>query len=146
VNTYDQVPYGVRVFPQTHPDRLATSGRLFPLSPQSVTRCRVRELGCATGANLIPMNGEYGGGDLSERQVRTARASIEGLGLRNIRIEEADILDVEATSGVFDDVLCHGVYSWAADDVKAATLRIASLVREIDGMLSKIAQAGLLVG
>jgi len=53
--SYDEVPYESQSFPQSHPNRLATLGRLFGLSPAPVAQCRVLELGCASGGNLIPM-------------------------------------------------------------------------------------------
>lgn len=52
---YDTVPYPSYPFPQTHPDRLATVGTLFGMKPAPVEHCRVLELGCASGGNLIPM-------------------------------------------------------------------------------------------
>ena len=52
---YDEVPYPNLPFPQTHPDRLATLATLFGMAPAPVERCRVLELGCGAGGNLIPM-------------------------------------------------------------------------------------------
>ena len=40
---------------QTHPDRLATIALLYGMAPRPVDRCRVLELGCGDGSNLIPM-------------------------------------------------------------------------------------------
>jgi len=54
-NSYDVVPYRRLAFAQTHPDRLATVAHIFGLTPPPVSTCRVLELGCASGANLIPM-------------------------------------------------------------------------------------------
>ena len=99
--TYDEIPYQGSAFPQTHPDRLATLGLLFGLSPAPVTQCRVLELGCASGGNLIPMAYYLPGQrvrrvDLSTRQVETACQGIEDLGLQNIRVGHTSILDVDA--------------------------------------------------
>lgn len=128
-NSYDEVPYGVRVFPQTHPDRLAVIARLFGLSPQAVTECRVLELGCGSGANLVPMafhlpGSEFVGIDLSERQVATARASAEGLKLHNVEIHHADLHDVDEGWGRFDYIICHGVFSWVPQETKERILDI----------------------
>ena len=57
--TYDAVPYTSYPYPQTHPDRLCTLARLFGMSAAHPTGCRVLELGCATGGNLIPMADHY---------------------------------------------------------------------------------------
>jgi hypothetical protein len=43
----DQVPYRALVFPEAHPDRLATIATLFGMQPANVERCRVLEIGCA---------------------------------------------------------------------------------------------------
>jgi SAM-dependent methyltransferase len=72
--SYDEMPYINKAFPQTHPDRLATLARLFGLQPPDLDTCRVLELGCASGDNLIPMaielpNARFIGIDLSARQV-----------------------------------------------------------------------------
>lgn len=54
-NPYDEVLYNNYALLHTHPNRLATLGKLFGLKPAPVERCRVLELGCGDGANLIPM-------------------------------------------------------------------------------------------
>ena len=130
-SSYDELPYESNPFPQSHPDRLATLGRLFGLSPAPVTRCRVLELGCASGGNLIPMafhlpGSEFVGVDLSGRQVSTGSEVIEDLALKNIRIEHASVMDVNRSTGIFDYIICHGVYSWVPDEVQDKILAIAS--------------------
>jgi methyltransferase-like protein/2-polyprenyl-3-methyl-5-hydroxy-6-metoxy-1,4-benzoquinol methylase len=128
--SYDEVPYESRPFAQTHPDRLATLGRLFSLSPVPITQCRVLELGCAGGGNLIPMAyqlpmSQFVGVDFSKRQVEMGRQVIQDLSLCNIRIEHANIMDVDQAWGVFDYIICHGVYSWVPDDAQEKILAIS---------------------
>ena len=53
--SYDEVQYEIYSFPQAHPNRLSVIGQLFGMSPAPVDYCRVLELGCAQGGNLIPM-------------------------------------------------------------------------------------------
>lgn len=130
-SSYDDVPYESSSFPQTHPDRLATLARLFGLTPAPVDRCRVLELGCAMGANLVPMafnlpGSEFVGVDSSEREVVVARESVAALGLTNVRIEHASILDVDRGWGEFDYLICHGVYSWVPEPVQEKILAIAA--------------------
>jgi methyltransferase-like protein len=127
--SYDRVPYISLPFAQTHPDRLAAIARMFALAPADVSRCRVLELGSASGGNLIPMaanlpGSQFVGIDLSQRQVDDGKTVIAGLGLSNIRLEHASILDVDRTWGKFDYILCHGVYSWVDAVVQDAILRI----------------------
>jgi methyltransferase-like protein/SAM-dependent methyltransferase len=129
--SYDAVPYRSLAFPQTHPDRLATIARLFGLSPTDITRCRVLELGCASGGNLIPMafnlpESTFVGIDLSSRQVHDAQESIAALGLKNITITQASILDVDKEWGEFDYIICHGVFSWVDTPVQDKILQIAA--------------------
>jgi methyltransferase-like protein/SAM-dependent methyltransferase len=138
-SSYDVVPYGRLAFAQTHPDRLATVARIFGLTPPPVATCRVLELGCASGANLIPMafnlpDGSFVGVDLSRVQVQSSLATIEALGLRNIQIRHASILDVEPEWGEFDYIICHGVFSWVEPRVQDKILRVAAQNLAPDGV------------
>ncbi|MDM8524320.1 methyltransferase regulatory domain-containing protein, partial [Desulfococcaceae bacterium HSG8] len=129
--SYDEVPYGSHAFAQSHPDRLAVMGRLFGLSPARIEECRVLELGCASGGNLIPMachlpGSKFVGVDASARQVESASKIIQDLELKNIRIKQADILDVDRSWETFDYIICHGVYSWVPEEVRDKILSISS--------------------
>lgn len=122
-NTYDEVPYPSSSFPQTHPLRLATMARLFGLSPASPSRCRVLELGCADGANLIPLaelypDSEFVGLDLSSRQIEAGREVVRQVGLPNIRLEQGDLLTFDPGEQRFDFIIAHGLYSWVPDSVR----------------------------
>lgn len=128
---YDQIPYESKPFPQTHPDNLATIGRLFGMAPQKITQCRVLELGCAGGGNLIPMafylpESEFIGVDASIRQIETGRKTIQNLGLDNIHLEHRDILDLDGAMGKFDYIIAHGVYSWVPEAVQEKILCFAA--------------------
>jgi methyltransferase-like protein/SAM-dependent methyltransferase len=130
-SSYDHVPYGSLAFPQTHPDRLATIGRMFGLSTLDAGRCRVLELGCASGGNLIPMafnlpDAEFVGIDLSKAHVDAAAATVRTLGLGNVRFARGSIAAVDESWGHFDYIICHGVFSWVEADVQDAILRVAS--------------------
>ena len=89
---YDQIPYTSMCNPRTHPDVLAVSAMLAGLNPPPIARCRVLEIGCASGGNLLPMaqtipQGTFVGIDLSPRQIDSARAVATAAGLKNIRFE-----------------------------------------------------------
>ena len=128
-SSYDEMPYINRAFPQTHPDRLATLARLFGLSPADLETCRVLELGCASGDNLIPMalglpNAEFLGIDFSERQIEEGRQAVNSLQLKNIELRHANISDVDAACGQFDYIICHGIYSWVPEPIREIILGI----------------------
>ncbi|HEV3119694.1 MAG TPA: methyltransferase regulatory domain-containing protein [Gemmataceae bacterium] len=127
--SYEAVPYLSRPFPETHPSRLAVFGTLFGMTPAPVHRCRVLELGCAGGGNLIPMgvnlpDSDFTGIDLSAGHVAAGRQTIEALGLTNIALEQMDIVDFPPDAGRFDYIIAHGVYSWVPAAVQEKLLSI----------------------
>src|SRR5262249_13699905 len=116
---------------QTHPDRLATVATLFGMRPAAVDCCRVLELGCAAGGNLIPMaqalpGSSFLGIDLSARQVAEGAKVVAALGLTNVALRRQRILDVDESWGTFDYILCHGVSSWVPAPVQDRILHICS--------------------
>jgi methyltransferase-like protein/SAM-dependent methyltransferase len=130
-NPYDAVPYSVGAFPQTRPDRLAVLATLFGMTPTPPSRCRVLELGCAAGGNLIPMamcdpDSRFVGIDLSARQIADAKASARQLEISNLDLRAISILDLPDDIGSFDYILCHGVYSWVPPQVQEKILEICS--------------------
>jgi methyltransferase-like protein/SAM-dependent methyltransferase len=139
VSSYDEVPYPSQPFPQTHPDRLATLATLFGLRPAPPGRCRVLELGCASGGNLVPLalalpECNFVGIDFSARQVAEGRAAIQALGLRNVELHHLSITDVDESFGEFDYVIAHGVYSWVPEAVQAALLDVCARRLTADGV------------
>src|SRR5262245_16827242 len=126
---YDQVLYPGFPFSQTHPGRLATLGALHGMEPAPPARCRMLELGCGDGGNLIPLAYQYPdstfvGIDLSARAVEIGCEKIAKLGLRNIELRALDICEMTAEYGRFDYIVAHGVYSWVPPQVRAKMLAI----------------------
>ncbi len=120
---YDVVPYPGYAYPQTHPDRLATLARLFGVEAAPVQRCRVLELGCGDGGNLLPMayglpDSEFVGVDLASTAIARGRESAAALALTNVAFVCADLINLPGELGRFDFVIAHGVYSWVPDDVR----------------------------
>jgi SAM-dependent methyltransferase len=129
VTPYDQFAYRTLAKPQTHPDRLATIALLHRMTPRPVARCRVLELGCGDGSNLVPMayglpDSEFVGVDLAGIAVAAGRSMIAALGLRNIVLQHVDVMDLPATLGTFDYIVAHGLYSWVPDGVRDRILAI----------------------
>ncbi|MGC4114769.1 MAG: class I SAM-dependent methyltransferase [Myxococcales bacterium] len=126
--SYDQLPYDGFPVPQSHPDTLAAVARLFGLSPADVPTCRVLELGCGTGANLLPMaaafpRARFVGVDLSTVQIEQGQAEARAMGVSNLELVAADLARWEP-QGPFDFVLAHGVFSWVSRPVQEALLAL----------------------
>jgi SAM-dependent methyltransferase len=127
--SYDDVPYDSNPIWVTHPDHLAVVATLAGMRPAPVDHCRVLELGCASGGNLIPMavalpGSQFVGVDLSPAQVGVGHATIAALGLPNVTLEARSILELDESIGTFDYVVCHGVYSWVPPAVQDAILAV----------------------
>ena len=119
---YDEVLYPNSPFAQTHPDRLATLAILFGMDPAPLPRCRVLEIGCGNGENLIPMAFQYPaaeflGIDAADMAVQAGKQEIAALGLLNLRLEHRDIMDAGPELGTFDYIIAHGFYSWVPEPV-----------------------------
>jgi methyltransferase-like protein/SAM-dependent methyltransferase len=128
---YDEVPYPSGLYPQTHPDRLATIASLLGMHPTPVERCRVLELGCNDGANIIAMayalpQSHFVGIDLAARPVANGQAIIDELGLDNIVLRHLDLSHVTAELGRFDYIIAHGLYSWVPQTVRERLLAVCA--------------------
>lgn len=122
-NSYDDLMYESGAFPQTAINNLEARARLMGLQPAPAANAKVLELGCSMGGNIITQalyypDAEFAGIDLSGRQVAQGNAIIEKMGLKNVRLEEKDILTVDESFGKFDYIIVHGIWSWVPDAVK----------------------------
>jgi SAM-dependent methyltransferase len=129
VTSYDDLPYDDNVFPYTQPTNLAAVAALHGLDPPPFDRCRVLDIGCATGTNLLPMalarpRAEFVGLDLSPRQIASGQETIARLGLTNVALWARDIMGPTDDLGTFDYVICHGVYSWVPPAVQDRILAV----------------------
>ena len=130
-NAYDAVAYEGHAYEQTHPDRLATQATLFGLRPAPPARCRVLELGCGDGGNLIPMalglpRSEFVGVDLAPEPVARGSALAAELGAANVRLLQGDLQALPDDLGAFDYVIAHGVYSWIPPGPRDALLAVCA--------------------
>jgi methyltransferase-like protein len=138
-NSYDAVPYISEPFRQSQPDHLAAVACLLGLVPPEVATARVLELGCASGGNLIPLSitlphARLLGIDYSERQIAEGQQTIDALGLRNVELRTASILDIGPELGTFDYIIAHGVYSWVPAEVQARMLDLAGMLLAPNGV------------
>ena len=137
--SYDAVPYGGGAISATRPDFVAAVARMRGLRAPDVRRCRVLDLGCATGGNLLAMaltlpDSTFVGVDLSPRQIESARAAARTIGLDNVRFETMSIADIDETFGTFDYIVSHGVYSWVPAEIQHAILSVCSRNLAPDGI------------
>jgi methyltransferase-like protein/trans-aconitate methyltransferase len=126
---YDEMLYPGFPFSQTQPGRLATLASFHGMQPAPPARCRMLELGCGDGGNLIPLAYQYPdsfflGVDLSARAIEIGQNAVARLGLGNIDLRALDITEMTADDGKFDYIVGHGVYSWVPPHVRAKMLSI----------------------
>src|SRR5437016_4335645 len=119
-NTYNLMPGEPRPLQAAHVDALAVTAALAGLRVAPVGRCRVLEIGCGVGGNLLPMaqalpQSTFVGIDLSGRQIAHAKRTAGGAELQNVRLEARSFTTVDAAGfGEFDYIIAHGIYSWVA--------------------------------
>jgi SAM-dependent methyltransferase len=91
--------------------------------------CRVLELGCAVGGNIVPMayslpKASLIGIDLVASQIETAKKFADAVGVKNLDLRAASITDVDPSWGQFDYIVTHGVFSWIPNEVADKVLQI----------------------
>jgi len=140
VEKYGAVSYAAQSNVLSHPDQLATIAALHGLSPPAVETCRVLELGCSDGANLLPMaaelpDAEFVGCDLSPQAIAAARAMVAETGLGNVTLIEGDLRELSDGLGPFDFVIAHGVYSWVPPAVRDGLLELTARCLAPNGLV-----------
>jgi SAM-dependent methyltransferase/methyltransferase-like protein len=130
-NPYTTLPYVTNPRFETHPDRLASVATLFGMQPAPVRNCRVLELGCGDGANLVPMayylpESRFTGVDLAENAIDSGRRVAADLQLANLKLIAADLRSIDDSFGHFDYIVCHGVYSWVPQEVRDALMSVTA--------------------
>lgn len=126
---YDRVAYAGSASEFMNLRNLEVMGALFGLPTVSPTRCRVLELGCADGTNLLPHAAEFPeskfvGVDLAAEAIDRAKAIAQQAGVENAVFHHANVSDLDASLGKFDYILCPGLFSWVTDDERLEVLRV----------------------
>ncbi len=129
VTSYDTVRYPGLPYASTHPDHLATTAMLHGLAAVPPDRCRVLEVACGDGGNLVPMayalpRSAFLGIDLARDAIEDARALARRAGVANVAFEALDLTRFPADAGAFDYIVAHGVYSWVPADVREALMAL----------------------
>lgn len=123
MNPYDLVEYPSYAIPQCYPDKLAVVASMFGVDVAPPDRARVLDVGCGSGANLLPMamlwpGSEYVGIDLAQSAIDKANANLAQLGLTNVHFMTADLMDLPPDFGKFDYIIAHGFISWVPTFVR----------------------------
>ena len=127
--SYDAIPYQSNPFRETRPERLAAVAKLFGLDAPPAENCRVLEIGCSMGGNLLVMaqdhpRSQFIGIDASSRQITEGWKTVELLGLKNVQLKHLDMLDFGPDFGEFDYIISHGVFSWVPPRVQDKMMEI----------------------
>ena len=114
---YDTIAYAALPHAATHPDRIASVATFLGHPAADPAHCRVLEVGCNDGSNLIPMavtlpHASFVGCDLSSSAIGAGRATVAALGLANVILLCEDLAGLDPSLGPFDFIVAHGVYSW----------------------------------
>ena len=140
-NPYDELPYSAYPITWTAPERLALASLLHGGPRLPLDKYRVLELGCANGANLLPMawyrqHGEFTGLDGSARQIAIANEARQQLGLSNLRFIHGDFRSAsDQLEGPYDIIMAHGVFSWIDDEARDAMLQLCASLLAPGGLL-----------
>lgn len=126
---YDTIRYPGLPYADTHPDHLAALATFCGMSPAPPAHCRVLEVGCGDGLNLVPMayglpDSSFVGIDLAGEAIEAARAFAQRTGVANVTFEALDLTRFPESAGAFDYIVAHGVYSWIPADVRDALMAL----------------------
>ena len=124
---YDKHPYPSLCYTKTHPNYLTALAYYHGLKSANPFQCRVLEIGCSNGANLLSFaeqhpNSRIIGIDVSKKHIAQGQKYINHMGLENIILQHCSITDLLDDDEKFDYIICHGVFSWVSDFVRDSIL------------------------
>lgn len=128
-NHYDELNYNSSAFQYSSIQQLQFVSSLHGLNPSDLDNANVLEIGCSMGGNLFPAaihypNANFIGIDLSHSQINKGNLILEYMGMKNVKLLQKDVTTIDKQFGMFDYIICHGVYSWVPDFVKDAILAV----------------------
>jgi SAM-dependent methyltransferase/methyltransferase-like protein len=139
LDSYADVPYPTAPIRCTHPEILSVVGALSGLRPAPPDRCRVLEIGCGDGGNLLPMacglpGAEFVGIEPSGPALERARNAAASIGARNVVFEQKGVEALDDRLGTFDYIITHGVFSWVTSDLQEKILEVSRRLLRPDGL------------
>lgn len=136
---YDVVDYPPLIHVAMHPSKLGAIGRLLGLNAASPSACRMLEVGCGDGLQLLSLaqaypTGRFIGVDLSAKAIARGESMRAALGLDNLRLVAADLTEWDPGPAPFDYIVAHGFFSWVPPFVREHLLALCSRALAADGI------------
>lgn len=127
--SYDEVNYFSQAFYYSSPDRIQVMAHLKGLKSPNLKNASVLEIGCSMGGNIFShamryKNAKIVGVDLSQKQINKAKLIAKYMQLTNIEFICKDISTIDRNFGMFDFIICHGVFSWVPKQIQLEILRV----------------------
>ncbi|MEQ9902917.1 MULTISPECIES: methyltransferase regulatory domain-containing protein [Pectobacterium] len=114
--------------PYTSPTHLQAVAYLHGIVAADPDRARVLELGCMSGANLLPFATAYPqaqaiGIDLDEEKIAQGQMWVQQYGLTNLQLQAMDLASLlDSNLGKFDYIIVHGVFGLVSGEARSALL------------------------
>ncbi|MEQ6970680.1 O-linked N-acetylglucosamine transferase family protein [Pectobacterium polaris] len=114
--------------PNTSPTHLQAVAYLHGIVAADPERARVLELGCMSGANLLPFATAYPqaqaiGIDLDEEKIAQGQMWVQQYGLTNLQLQAMDLASLlDSDLGKFDYIIVHGVFGLIGGEARSALL------------------------
>lgn len=125
---YNEIPYIFQADVRTYPGLTGALGLLYGLDTKPLEKARILDLGCAQGANILPIAERFPGAycvgvDLAQEQINQGKAMIDHLKLKNIELLCMDFQKLELEPQSFDYIITHGLFSWIPQNLQAPLIR-----------------------
>lgn len=121
--SYERIPYQTNPWSSSQPAHIESTAKLWGVEAASADHCRVLELGCGDGGNIIPLaiahpRSSFVGIDLAKVHIDTGKGLADELGVGNLRLEACSFVDFEDDVGAFDYIIVHGLMSWVTPNLQ----------------------------
>lgn len=136
---YDVVDYPPLIHVAMHPSKLGAIGRLLGMHPASPRACRMLEVGCGDGLQLLSLAQAYPasrfiGVDLSAKAIARGEAIRATLGLDNLQLVAADLTEWDPGATPYDYIVAHGFFSWVPPFVREHLLALCNRSLAAEGI------------
>jgi len=121
--SYERIPYKTIPWTSSQPAHVEGIAKLWGIGAAPADRCRVLELGCGDGGNIIPLaiahpNSTFVGVDLAKVHIDSGIALADELRVVNLRFHACSFVDFEDESAPFDYIIVHGLMSWVTPNLQ----------------------------